>query len=195
MRKLVLMVGLIATLLVASGCSMSPVGSSTPSPSQSQTLAIPTVAPSLIPTSDPATLVGVDPTPYLTDLGSYLFKVGDGPAWCTIAPKYNMTLCEQTGMTAQYPPVPIPDSCQYSEGYQVQLWDTPPTDGGPQVFFPCASGPFMDPINAPILASGQSMTVGAITCYVKDVTARCDSPNGAFIAFGPKVWALSSAPN
>ncbi|MEO0061216.1 MAG: hypothetical protein RL343_834, partial [Actinomycetota bacterium] len=36
------------------------------------------------------------------------------------------------------------------------------------------------------------ITVGSISCFVEDVTARCENATGQWIALGPKVWSLHS---
>jgi hypothetical protein len=197
MRKVVVLVGLAAMVLVASGCASQPKSSQKPSPSASQTQEqhLPTVDPSLIPPTAPSTVIDVDPASYLEPTGDYVFRVGVGPTWCTISPSSEMAICEQSEISAQYVPIPIPSSCEYSYGYQVELKSVTTTDGSPTAFFPCSGGAFTDPAGALTLEDGQRISVAPFNCYVAGQTARCENQEGAYIVLGPKAWALGQNAN
>lgn len=192
MRKVVVLGAALAVVLGVSGCSAQPASTGTPSPSESagQNQSMPTIAPSLIPSAAPTSVTDVDPSAFLQTSGDYVFKVGNGPTWCTISPSFSMAICEQNEISAQYEPIPVPDTCEYSYGYQVQLRDTKPLDGTPSAFFPCSGGAFTDPTGALSLNDGERITVNPFNCYVSGVTARCENTEGSFIVLGPKAWAL-----
>jgi len=192
MRKVVVMGALVALMLGAAGCAAQPNASGSPSPTQSsnQTETLPTIAPSLIPTTAPASVVDVDPASFLQTSGDYVFRVGNGPTWCTISPSFALAICEQNEISTRYAPIPVPSSCDYSYGYQVQLMSSKPADGSPTAFFPCSGGAFTDPTGAPTLHDGQRLTVDPFNCYVAGDTARCENTEGAYIVLGPRAWAL-----
>lgn len=152
--------------------------------------AIPTVDPSLIP-SAPADLIEADPSIFDVGYSEYAFKVGVGPTWCTINTDENWALCEENEAAAEYQPIPTPDSCQFSYGYQVRLWGTKPAEGETAEFV-CNSGYYTDPSTAQTLNSGEQVSIGDLKCFVVDVTARCENTSGQYIALGPKAWALKS---
>lgn len=166
-------------------------------PSQS---AAPTIDPELIPTAPPEGVVDVDASKYADPFGEYVFKVGDGPTWCTISPALDgatepsFVTCEHNEASVQYEPVAIPADCTASYGYQIRLWSAKPEGIGnsEQAQFTCTSGFYADPSSAPVLANAERISVGELTCYVVDVTARCENTSGKYIVLGPKAWALGS---
>ena len=179
-----LSLGLALTL---GACASEPVdgnaaGSSKPTPTPDQ---------ALVPVAPAAGLIDVDPAMYDDGYGWFSFKVGDGPTWCTITPDTDRVLCEQNEAAAQYLPIPSADTCEGSYGYQVQLWAVQP-EVGEIAEFPCASGQFQDPSVAQVLPSGSRISVGSISCFVNDVTARCENLTGQWVALGPSVWSLHS---
>ena len=188
MRKVFLALAGVALAISASACA--PTESPNPTDTQSQG-AMPTIDPSLIPTAAPASVIDVDPANFLTQYGDYLFRVGQGPTWCSISPAFGYAICEQNEVAAQYATIPVPDTCDYSYGFQVRLWGTKPTDG-PAAEFPCAGGAFADPAGAATLEDGQRITVAPYDCWVQDVTARCENESGEYIVLGPKAWALGN---
>lgn len=153
--------------------------------------AIPTPDPALIPDAAPAGLPEADPAIYSDGFGDFIFKVGEGPTWCSISPESGFVLCEHNEAAASYPTIPVPASCDYSFGYQVRLWAKQP-ETGQTAEFPCMGGSYADPTNAKVLASGQKLTVAPFNCYVEDITARCENADGKYIALGPEVWALGN---
>ena len=58
--------------------------------------------------------------------------------------------------------------------------------------FACAGGSYADPRGSNTLASGQRITMAPFSCFVEDVTARCENETGQYIALGPKVWAIQN---
>lgn len=179
-----------AALLLASalaGCAVAtdePSATSTPS-------AVKTIDPALIPTATPEALSEVDAQEFAQADGSYLFKVGTGPVWCSITPTDDNAVCEINEVDAVYEPVATPDTCDYSYGYQVMLHGTKPANGKGAEFL-CAGGNYADPAGALELASNEKVTVGAISCFVADVTARCENGDGNFVVLGPKAYALGN---
>ncbi|MEY4986137.1 MAG: hypothetical protein RLZZ359_1023 [Actinomycetota bacterium] len=125
--------------------------------------AIPTPDPALIPEPAAAGIPEADPAVYSDGFGDFVFKVGDGPTWCSISPESGFVLCEHNEAAASYPTIPVPATCDYSFGYQVRLW-----------------------------ASGQKLSVPPFNCYVDEITARCENESGKYIALGPEVWALGN---
>ena len=77
MRKFSLGSSLLVVALLLTGCAAE-TESATPGVEPS-----PTIAPELIPTEPPAEVVDVIPEGFLTSYGDIIFKVGDGPTWCT----------------------------------------------------------------------------------------------------------------
>ncbi len=157
-----------------------------------QSTAKPTPTPdqALVPKAPSTPLTEVDPEIYNDGFDWYTFRAGDGPTWCTITPESDRVLCEQNEAAAQYQPVPSEEGCAGSYGYQVELFASKP-ENGEIVGFPCASGQFQDPSAAQVLSAGSRITVGSISCFVEDVTARCENTTGQWIALGPKVWSLN----
>jgi len=186
MRRVAAVIFAAALVLGTAGCAASAV----PSDSPSATDAAPQIDPSLVPTAPPANVVDVDPAGFKTSYGDYIFRVGDGPAWCTISPDFGYTVCEQSEVATQYTPLQVPASCEYSYGYQLRLWGTQP-DTGDIAEFPCSGGAFSDPSGAQTLLDGQRVTVEPFTCFVQKATARCENQTGDYIVLGPQAWALS----
>jgi hypothetical protein len=182
-RKL-LTVSLLALTLAFSGCAATGGGDvkETPSPTQ-------TFDPSLIPTAPAEDALAVDPAIFDNTYGEYTFKVSGGPTWCTINGADGFVLCEQNEADATYDPLNVPASCKLSYGYQIKLWGSKPSSGK-TADFTCASGLYADPSTAQTLNPGETVTVGNITCFVTDVTARCDNKSGNYVVLGPEVWAL-----
>lgn len=169
------------------GCATSTDGATSPTGSQS----IPTPDPALIPPAPVETVVAVDAATFDDGFGSYVFKVGDGPSWCTITPDLDQVICEQNEAAASYQPIPAPADCVGSYGYQIRLYGAKP-EAGDVAGFVCSTGQWQDPAEAKVLTSGSKVTAGAFTCYVKDTAARCQNESGQFIALGPKVWAIQN---
>lgn len=181
MRRGISVIGAIALLIVLAGCA-SDAPAADPTNSSSS---IPTPDANLIPAAPGTEVKAVDVELYNVGFDEYLFKAGDGPVWCTISASENWALCEMNEAAAEYAPVPVPETCQGSYGYQLKLYaDTTSTPG-----FICSGGYYSDPSIAGTLNNGESVTVGDITCYVNEITARCDNKSGQYIALGPKVWA------
>lgn len=189
MRKVIAALAGVALVLGTAACAPSADGQTTDAPTQSQS--VPTIDPSLVPTPSPVAVTPADPAAFLTDYGDYVFRVGSGPTWCTISPSFGLAICEQSEIATQYEPLPVPVSCDYSYGYQVQLWGAAPATGD-LAFFPCSGGAFSDPTNAAVLLDGQSIAVAPFNCYVKVDTALCQNELGAWIALGPKVWHVEN---
>jgi hypothetical protein len=152
---------------------------------------IPSIAPSLIPTSAPVDVVDVDIEQFAGDFGDYTFRIGDGPTWCTINMLMQNVLCEQNEAAAKYAPIPVPSSCEFSYGYQVQLFAKQPEDGTKIADFVCSGGAYADPTSAGTLNSGERVSLDGITCFVQDKAARCDNENGNYIVLGPEAWAIN----
>jgi hypothetical protein len=183
----------LGAVLALSSCSVAPsdangAESATPSTSSKPSV-IPTVNPTLIPTEAPATTVDVDSAKFDDGFGGFVFKIGDGPTWCSVGADALYVICEQSEVSTQYKNIPVPASCDYSYGYQVRLWAEAPAVGQIAEFV-CASGYYADPTDALTLASGEKTTVGPFSCYVDKVTARCENQTANYIVLGPKAWAL-----
>lgn len=186
-RFAALFIGLGLALTV-SGCAASGAAQPTSEPTG---IATPTPNQSLVPSPAPVDVIAVDPTVYDDGFGDYVFKVGDGPTACSISTMSNFVLCEQNEAAAVYKPVPVPETCEYSYGYQVRLWGAQP-ENGDIAEFACSGGPYADAENAEILATGQSISVAGFTCFVEGITARCENATGQWIALGPEVWSLNN---
>jgi hypothetical protein len=186
MRKFATVITALVAALALAGCAPTADGNPTS-----------TIDPALIPTAPPANAVQVDPATFDDGFGEWIFKVGDGPTWCTITPAEGseaaFVTCEQNEASVQYDPIAAPSDCTASYGYQIRLW------GGKkdvsygnhkQAQFTCASSSYSDPSTAKVLANAEEITVGDIRCFVSEVTARCDNGNKNFIVLGPQAWAL-----
>ena len=188
MRKLATIGLALGILLAATGCVATDPNASD-SPSETQVL--PSIDPSLIPTAAPASVIDVPADGFKTAYGDFIFKIGQGPTWCTISPDFGYTVCEQSEVATQYAPIQVPLTCQYSYGYQVRLWGKKPAKG-PAAEFPCNGGAFSDPANAGTLLDGQRIVADGFSCFVSGVTARCDNQDGAYIVLGPQAWAIGN---
>lgn len=181
MRRGISIIGAIALMLALAGCSSdAPVADPTISSSE-----MPTPDASLIPAAPGTEIKAIDYTLFDVGFDEYLFKAGDGPVWCTISASENWALCELNEAAAEYSPIPTPADCEGSYGYQLKLFADSQTPPG----FICSGGYYSDASVAQTLNSGESVTVGDITCYVNEITARCDNKSGQYIALGPRVWA------
>ena len=179
------------TSLITVGLALTLAGCSAPAPIASPTAEpTPSVEPSLIPTAAPADIVDVDPAAFAKEFGDYTFKVGDGPAWCTINSFRKTALCEQSEADAKYAPIPVPNDCEFSYGYQVQLFVDAPTDGSKIADFVCSGGAYADPDLAATLNSGERITLEGISCFVEGTAARCENEAKNYIVLGPDAWAL-----
>lgn len=175
---------LVATLLL-SGCT-------TEDPSDP---AMPDASPSidqeLVPTAPPENVVDVSPDSFLTSYGDVIFKVGDGPTWCTMSEFDDFVICEHREFDAKYESIPVPEDCEYTYGYQIRLRGNP-VEGSKMAEFTCANANWSDASTAPILASGERITSFGFTCFVDQQIARCENSTGDYIVFGPTVWAMSN---
>jgi hypothetical protein len=191
MRKAITLISAIALALAISGCSADE--GTNPSPGGSTSITTPD--PSLIPAQPGTEIKAIDPSLFDVGFSEFLFKVGDGPVWCTINADEKWALCEQNEAAAEYAPVPTPADCEGSYGYQIKLYEDSSTStlaDGAAAGFMCSGGYYSDSSVAQTLNTGESVTVGNIKCYVNDITARCDNTNGQYIALGPKVWAAKN---
>ena len=179
MGRKFLTIAVIGLSLVISGCAATPGANNTKTPTPGQTFDA-----ALIPTTPPTDALAVDPKVFDTGFGEYTFKVGGGPTWCTLNPTDKFAVCEQNEADATYDAIEAPSSCNLSYGYQFKL--TASKKGQ----ISCASGLYADPADAQTLNPGETLTVGSITCFVVDITARCDNKVGNYIVLGPEVWAL-----
>ena len=180
MNRKLLTFSLIGFALLLSGCAVTP-GNTDNGDYQ-------VFDPADIPTTPPTDSLAVDPAVFDVGYSEYSFKVGGGPTWCTINAEEKFAICEQIETDASYDPLPAPDACKVSFGYQFKLYETQPKDvDAAQIT--CASGLYSDPSTAQTLNTGETLTVGGITCFVTDVTARCDNKKANFIVLGPEVWA------
>jgi hypothetical protein len=185
MSRLVSVVLGLTLALGLGGCAASTDGATTPSGSQT----IPTPDPALIPPAPTDATKAVASAGFSDGFGSFVFKIGNGPSWCTITPDLDQVICEQNEAAASYQPIPTPADCNGSYGYQIRLYGSKPKEGKIAGFV-CSTGQWQDPTGAKVLDAGSKITVGAITCSVKDTAARCQNETGQYIALGPKVWAV-----
>jgi predicted small lipoprotein YifL len=184
MRKVFSVVSAIALLVALAGCA-SDAPSSDPNSSSNS---VPTPDTSLIPIAAGDEVKAVDYTLFDVGFDEYLFKAGEGPVWCTINSVENWSLCEMNEAAAEYAPLETPADCEGSYGYQIKLYADSTTKPG----FICSGGYYSDASVAQTLNTGEKITVGDITCYVNEITARCDNASGQYIALGPKVWAAKN---
>lgn len=182
----------VCSTLFLAGCSVTPVATPTETQSQSETPSqTPTIDPSVIPSASPTAVVTVDAALFLDSNNEYLFRIGEGPVWCTIVPDGGEVVCELNEAAAKYKPVVTPDTCDYSYGYQIALSATKP-DGSDTARFLCSGGYYSDPTSAPVLNSGEEIIAAGFTCFVQDVIARCENESANYIVLGPKAWALGN---
>ena len=178
---------LISALLLTlslTGCTeSSETDTSSPEPS-------PSIAESLIPTTPPEDVVDVDPAKFLTSYGDVIFKVGDGPTWCTMSEFDDFVICEHREFDAKYEPLPVPEDCQNTYGYQLRLRGNP-VAGSKMAEFTCANANWSDASAAPVLNSGERITTYGFSCFVDGQSARCENASGDFIVLGPEAWATS----
>jgi hypothetical protein len=177
-------VALALTLAIGlGGCAASTDGAT------SSNSSIPTPDPALIPPAPAESVAAVPAATFSDGFGSYVFKVGNGPSWCTITLDMDQVICEQNEAAATYQPIPAPADCTGSYGYQIRLYGSKPKTGQTAEFV-CSTGQWQDPTGAKVLPSGSKVVAGPFTCFVKDTAARCQNQTGQFIALGPKVWAV-----
>ena len=177
---------ILVLALALSGCT-SDAPPETITPSSEPT---PSIDTSLIPLEAPADIVDVAPAAFVTPYGDYIFKVGDGPTWCTISEFDDFVICEHKEFSAKYEAIPIPADCEFTFGYQVRLRGEPVV-GSKQAEFTCANSAWSDASNAPVLEDGQRISVGGFTCFVEGQIARCENGSKDYIVFGPTAWAFS----
>jgi hypothetical protein len=182
-----LITAIVLVSLSLTGCSAEQEPTANPTPTPDST---PTVEASAAPTVAPVDLVIVEPSKFMTSYGDLIFRVGDGPTWCTLSEAQNVAVCEHSEADALYEPVPIPDDCLDSYGSQLRLLGKP-VAGESTAGFTCVSSLYSDPSGAPVLASGESVTDFGFLCFVEEQSARCENSNGDYIALGPKAWAHS----
>lgn len=179
MNRKILAIAVIGLSIMLTGCASVPSGKNTKTAEPSQTFDA-----ALIPTTPPSDSLAVAPKVFDTGFDEYTFKVGGGPTWCTINPQEKFVICEQNEADATYDQVTIPSSCKLSYGFQIKMLETKPAQ------FACASGLYADPSTSQTLNPGETLTVDKITCFVTDITVRCDNKSGNYLVLGPEVWAL-----
>jgi len=177
--------------LVASLAACTDVNDNSASPSASVSDAMPTIDPSLIPPAATKELPRANLTDFATSYKDYVFKVGTGPTWCSINEHTDFVICEQDEAATQYEPIPVPDSCAYSYGFQVRLDAIKPTNA-PYAAFTCSGGYYTDPSKAKTLDDGYALEAGPFTCYTAGQTVRCDNAEGKYIVLGARAWALGN---
>lgn len=185
MGKLFLGSSLLVLSFVLSGCTadseaIGPIPEASPSVDQK-----------LIPTAPPAEVVDVDPAAFLTSYGDVIFKVGDGPTWCTMSEFDDFVICEHREFDAKYAALPVPEGCEYTYGYQLRLRGNP-VEGSKMAEFTCANANWSDASTSPVLASGERITTFGFSCFVDGQVARCENATGDYIVLGPNVWAMSN---
>jgi hypothetical protein len=151
---------------------------------------LPTIDQSLVPQKAPADVVEVDPDLFLVEYGDIIFKVGDGPTWCTLSEFDDIAICEHKETEVRYEPLPIPADCNFTYGNQIKLLGSA-VAGEKTADFTCANSPYSDASTSPSLADGEQITAFGFTCFVEGQTARCENSNGDFIVLGPDAWAKS----
>jgi hypothetical protein len=184
MGKFFFVSSLLALSLTLSGCTVEQqIAPPTAEPT-------PTVDASLIPSQPPTDVIEVDPNKFLTSYGDLIFKVGNGPTWCTVSEYDDFVICEHAEFDAKYKPLTPPENCDYSYGYQLRLRGKP-VAGSKMAEFTCPNAAWSDASMAPILQSGERITAFGFNCYVEGQTSRCENSSGDFIVLGPEAWALS----
>ncbi len=175
---------MLLTLVLLAGCSVDGA-EEIPSPGPS-----PSIDQKLIPTQAPDDVVDVEPAGFLTSYGDVIFKVGTGPTWCTMSEFDDFVICEHKEFDAKYESLEVPESCEYTYGYQLRLRGTE-VSGSKMAQFTCANANWSDASTSPILASGERITTFGFSCFVEGQVARCENSKGDFIVLGPEVWAMS----
>lgn len=184
MGKFFLGSSLLAVSIVISGCAVGgEIDESAPEPT-------PIIDQELIPTAPPAEVVDVSPAAFLTSYGDVIFRVGDGPTWCTMSESDDFVICEHKEFDAKYELLPVPEDCQYTFGFQLRLRGQP-VAGSKIAGFTCANANWSDPSASPVLASGERITTFGFSCFVEGQVARCENSTDDFIVLGPEAWATS----
>jgi hypothetical protein len=186
MGKTVLTGALLVLALSLTGCTAETAPTETDGSTP-----LPTIDQALIPQEAPADVVEVDPDLFLVEYGDIIFKVGDGPTWCTLSEYDDIAICEHKETEVRYEPLPIPADCIYTYGNQIKLLGSP-VAGQKNADFTCANSPYSDASTSPSLADGEQITAFGFTCFVEGETARCENSTGDFIVLGPDAWAKSS---
>lgn len=186
MGKTAITSALLMLALSLTGCTAETTPSETDGTSQ-----LPTIDPALIPQEAPADVVEVEPDIFLVEYGDIIFKVGNGPTWCTLSEYDNIAICEHKETEVRYEPLPIPEDCNFTYGNQIKLLGSP-VAGQNNADFTCANSPYSDASTSPSLADGEQITAFGFTCFVEGETARCENQAGDFIVLGPDAWAKSS---
>lgn len=189
MKKLLAVIAGLALVVGLTSCATetSPNTSPTASPTDSWQ----NIDPSLIPPAATADLPRAALSEYQTSYNDFVFKVGDGPTWCSINQQTEFVICEQDEAATLYDPIPVPNSCDYSYGYQIRL-DATKSNNSDYASFTCAGGYYTDPSKAKILENGYALVAGPFTCYTAGQTVRCDNVSGKYIVLGAKAWALGN---
>ena len=182
-----LITAVVLVSLSLTGCSAEQETTANPTQTPEST---PTAEASPAPTQAPVDLVIVEPDKFISSNGDLIFRAGDGPTWCTLSGAENVAVCEHSEADALYDRVPIPDDCENAYGSQLRLLSKAIT-GEQTAGFTCVSSLYSDPSEAPVLASGESVTDFGFLCFVEEQSARCENSNGDYIALGPKAWAHS----
>lgn len=185
MGKNIFAIGAVTLALLLAGCTPVDDGAIAPTPEPT-----PTIDETLIPSDPPKDVVDVDPNKFLTSYGDVIFKVGDGPTWCTMSEFDDFVICEHLEFSARYEPLPVPEDCPYSYGYQIRLLGSV-KPGLKMADFTCANATWSDASEAPMLEDGQRITAFGFTCFVEGQSARCENGFGDFIVLGPDAWGKS----
>jgi hypothetical protein len=176
---------LLVLALSLTGCVAEPTPEET-----SGSDPMPTIDQALVPQEAPADVVEVDPDLFLVEYGDIIFKVGEGPTWCTLNEVDDIAICEHKETDVRYEPLPIPADCSFTYGNQIKLLGTA-IAGVETAEFTCANSPYSDASTSPALADGEQITAFGFTCFVEGETARCENEAGDFIVLGPDAWAKS----
>jgi hypothetical protein len=177
---------LLVLALSLTGCTAE----TTPGEADGGSEPMPTIDQALIPQEAPADVVEVDPDLFLVEYGDIIFKVGEGPTWCTLSEFDDIAICEHKETEVRYEPLPIPADCSFTYGNQIKLLGSAVT-GEKTADFTCANSPYSDASTSPVLADGEQITAFGFSCFVQGETARCENSTGDFIVLGPDAWAKS----
>jgi hypothetical protein len=177
---------LLVAMLSLSGCAAEPSDGDS-----SGSEPMPSIDQHLIPQKPPEDVVEVDPDLFIDAYGDVIFKVGDGPTWCSLSEYFDNAVCEHREIDVLYEPLPIPEDCQFTYGNQIKLLGSA-TAGEKTAEFTCANSPFSDASGSPALADGEQITAFGFTCFVEGKTARCENSAGDYIVLGPEAWGLSN---